>query len=143
MCFCLYLATSADPPVIPCHGPVGNGKIWTRRLREYQKAIRDKFLLPCVTEVGSDRGCGCGFRHDEGAVHRHDYDPSDTQPNHADLVAFLAEHCGTESFVELYGCWDGDHAKEVRDRRELALSELADERFHFRMDGYCRIRMPG
>jgi len=139
MCFCLYLATSSDPPLIPWHGPVGNGKICTSRLREYLEAVRDKFLLPCVTEVGSDRGCGCGFRHDEGE----DLDPSNTQPNHADLVAFLAEHCGTDSFVELYGCWAGDHAKEVRDRREVALLELADERFHFCMDGYCRVIMPG
>ena len=144
MCFCLYLATSSDPPLIPDQGyQQGSGKINTSRWRHDKlQAVQSKFTLPCITEVGSDVGCGCGFRHNEGACYDPDYDPSKTQPNHAGLVAFLAEHCGMEAFVELYGCWDGDEAEDLRDRREIQLSELAGERFHFRMNGYCKIWMP-
>jgi hypothetical protein len=71
------------------------------------------------------------------------YDTSKTQPNHESLFAFLAEQCWEEPFVELYGCWDGDEAQEVRDRREILLAELTDEKFHFRLKGYCRVKMPG
>ena len=99
--------------------------------------------MPCVTDAGSDVGCGCGFRHGEAASFGPDDDVSKTQPNHTGLVAYLAEHCGKEPFVELYGCWDGDEAQDVRDRREIELSELADRQFHFRLNGYCRINMSG
>ena len=148
MCFCLYLATSFEPPLIPDHGyQQGSGKINTSRWRLEQSekgiAVRNKFTLPCVTDVGSDVGCGCGFRHGEAAGFGPDDDVSKTQPNHVGLVAYLAEHCGKEPFVELYGCWDGDEAQDVRDRRKIELSELADKQFHFRMNGYCRINMPG
>lgn len=143
MCFCLFLATSSEPPLIHCQVPPGNGKICTSRLHEQWQAVRSKFTLPCVTMVDSDIGCGCGFRSNEEARYDPDYDTSRSQPNHVDLVAYLAEHCRTEAFVELYGCWVGDHAKDVRDRREIELSELADRQFHFRMNGYCRVRMPG
>jgi hypothetical protein len=147
MCFCLYLATSSEPPLIPGQGyQQGTGKINTSRWQlekcEKGKALRNKFTLPCVTNVGSDVGCGCGFRSDDVGIYDPGYDPSKTQPNHAGLVAFLAEHCGKEPFVELYGYWDGDEAHEVRDRREIELSELSDKLFYFRMNGYCRIRMP-
>ncbi len=147
MCFCLYLATSSEPPLIPSQGfQEGTGKSNTSRWRlertEKGKALRDKFTLPCITDVGSDVGCGCGFRSNEAAVYSPDYDTSKTQPNHAGLVAFLAEHCGKEPFVELYGCWDGDEAQDVHDRREIELAELVDEKFHFRMNGYCRVKMP-
>jgi hypothetical protein len=147
MCFCLYLATSSEPALIPSEGyQPGSGKINTSRSlleqSEKGKAVRNKLTLPCVTYVGSDVGCGCGFRHNEEAGYAPDYDPSKTQPNHVGLVTFLAEHCGKELFVELYGCWDADEAQDIRDRRELELLELADEKFHFRMNGYCRVRMP-
>ena len=147
MCFCLYLATSSEPPLIPDQGyQQGTGKINTSRWRleqgEKGKALRNKFTLPWVTNVGSDVGCCCGFRSNEAAIHAPGYDPAEPQPNHAGLVAFLAEHCGKEPFVELYGCWDGDEAQEVQDRREIELAKLADEKFHFRMKGFCRVKMP-
>jgi hypothetical protein len=148
MCFCLYLATSSEPPLIPSQGfQEVTGKINTsrRRLEESSrgKELRSKFTLPYLTDVGSDVGCGCGFRHNEGEAYVPGYDSSKTQPNHAGLVAFLAQHCGKEPFVELYGCWDGDEGQDARDRREIGLAEFANERFHFRMNGYCRVYMPG
>ena len=108
MCFCLYLATSSDPPLIDNEGPVGNGKIATRKLHEMRQEVRKKFTLAYVTAVGSDVGCGCGYRHDEAEIYDPGYDPSKTQPNHTALRAYLTEHCRAEPFVELYGCWDGD-----------------------------------
>jgi hypothetical protein len=58
-------------------------------------------------------------------------------------VAFLAEHCGKESFVELYGCWCEGEARETEERHEIELSELADEEFYFWINAYYRVRMPG
>jgi len=147
MCFCLYLATSSEPPLIPDQGyQQGSGKINTSRWRLDQlkkgEGVRNKFTLTCVTDIGSDVGCGCGFRYGEVD----DFSPdeiSKTQPNQEGLVGYLAEHCGKEPFVELYGCWAGDELQEVRDRREIELAELADKQFHFCMNGYCRVRMPG
>lgn len=147
MCFCLYLATPSEPPLIPDQGyQQGTGKIntsrWQLEKSEKGKALSNKFTLPCAKNVGSDVGCGCGFRSNDAAIYDPGYDTSKTQPNHASLVAFLAEHCGKEPFVELYGCWDGDEAEDVQDRREIELAKLADENFHFHMKGYCRVKMP-
>ena len=143
MCFCLYLATASDPPLIPCLGyQPGTGRICTSRRRIEQslvigEGLRKKFTLPCITEVGSDVGYGCAFRNQGPG------DVSSTQPNHVSLVAFLAEHCGKESLVELYGCWCGDEARETEERHDIELSELADEEFYFWINAYYRVRMPG
>lgn len=143
MCFCLYHATASEPPLIPFQGPQpGTGKICTSRRRIEQSlvigdALRKKFTLPCITEVGSDVGCGCAFRNQAPG------DVSSTQPNHLSLVAFLAEHCSKESFVELYGCWCESEARETEERHEIELSDLADEEFYFCINAYYRVRMPG
>lgn len=141
MCFCLYLGTPSPAPLIPPRSPPGGGRISIEPLHETRQSVKDWFTLPCVMQVGSDVGCGCGFRHNEAAAYIPDTDHSGTQPNHLNLVEVLKQHFGTAPFVELHGCWDGDHAIQPEDRREVCINDLLDENFHFRMKGYCRVRM--
>ncbi len=149
MCFVLYLGTRQAPPITG-HARVP-GRVCTEALPEPDHPVRRHFSLPVVTYVGSDQGCGCGFRHgfrpsgawsEEYAEWDPDYDPATDRPNHDGLVEFLRHHCAREPFVELYGCWNGDFAEPEEDRRELKLAELAEPMFHFHERGYCRVRMP-
>jgi len=141
MCFCLYLATASEPPLIPGQGyQPGTGKISTDRGRiergQMGDVLRQKFMLPCITEVNSDVGCGCAFRYQGPG------DLSTTQPNQMSLVAFLAEHCRKEPFVELYACWADCETHEVAERHEVELPELAHEEFSFWPNAYYRVWMP-
>jgi hypothetical protein len=141
MCFCLYLATVSEPPLIPSQGYLlRTGKISTdrRRIEQGQTAdvLRKKFMLPRITEVNSDVGCGCAFPYQGPG------ELSTTHPNQMSLVAFLAEHCRKEAFVELYGCWAGCEAHDVEERNEIELPELAQNEFCFWPNAYYRVLMP-
>jgi predicted transcriptional regulator len=65
VCFCLYLASASEPPLIPSSGyQPGTGNISTSRWRlaHIGDGLRKKFILPCITELDADVGCGCAFR---------------------------------------------------------------------------------
>src|SRR2546426_5264963 len=139
MCFVLYMASHSEAPRIPWNEQ--KPALWTGDLTEHESEVRSKFTLPFVTYIGSDDQCGCGFRSamfqggewpEEGLVTEPDYDPSDTQPNHAALVSFLQQHFSAEPFVELYGCWDGEFSAATEGRIDIAVDRIADTHFHFR-----------
>lgn len=148
MCFVLYLAARIPPPAIP-DGPYGCRDVHTRPLRAYDEPVRTHFTLEHAVYLGSDQGCGCGFRHTivndprsgEYFASLPDYDTTSTQPNHDALAARLQRHFAGEDFVELYGCWDGDFALPERGRFELAVEDLADRAFHFVELGYYRVNL--
>ncbi len=76
MCFCLYLGTPSPAPLIPPRSPPGGGHISIEPLHETRQSVKAWFTLPCVMQIGSDVGCGCGFRHNEAAA----YIPDPTIP---------------------------------------------------------------
>jgi hypothetical protein len=147
MCFVLYMATRSWPPTIPWNER--NSGLWTTGLTEHDAAVRSKFTLPCVTYVGSDQNCGCGFRHamfqgggwpEESLADEPDYDPGETQPNHDALVwLLLGKDLSEEPFIELYGLWDGDFDATAEDRQEISVSQIAHPRFHFRERAFYRV----
>ena len=151
MCFVLYLAARVAPPITSYGGRGGQGTVSTDVLKEHDSAVRRHFTLPHVVYVGSDQGCGCGFRNtsfqgfwpDDVNVPFTPPDPNPNQPNHESLAGLLREHFGREDFIEFYGCWAGDTALTEIDRRELTLADIRNPAFHFHQRGFCRVTLAG
>jgi len=147
MCFVLYVASRSKPPLIGFRpeAPALN----TKELNEHTQSVRDKFTLPHVVYVGSDQGCGCGFRFllreqvaDADLIFSDDVeaDPS-RQRNQQQLRDFLLEKFKDEPFVELFGCWSGDEAQPAEFNDEIPLQRIVDLRFSFRERGFYRISL--
>ncbi len=134
MCFCLHLGTVSAPPLIRFEAP--RAGVWLAKLQTHAEMVRQKFSLPVVTFVGSDRGCGCGFRN-ELIVDSE----AQTQPNHLSLVAFLKAAFPAEQFVELYGCRWGTFREPIQERREIGLTQLAARDFQFHERSLCRVQL--
>ncbi len=134
MCFCLYLGSTSAPQTILFQSPKRG--VWLAQLRKHDQKVKEKFTLPNVTSVGSDRGCGCGFRHEssEDGV-------AESQVNHESLVTFLKACFPEEAFVELYSCCWGEFEQDVHARREVSVGQLADPQFRFAERGYYRVNL--
>lgn len=151
MCFALFLGARVAPPIIPCTGKYGDGHVYTEVLREYNSPVCAHFTLPHVVYVGSDRGCGCGFRHSSGfegwpdncIICDRDEGTEAKQANHESLVALLRQHFRSEPFVELYGCWEGDFALPEKARLVVSPADIASQGFHFLELGFCRVVLGG
>lgn len=112
--------------------------------------VRCQFSLPCVTYLGTNRGCGCGFRSamfqrgcwpEEWVASEPGYVPEEgSQPNHEALAAFVRGLLAAELFVELYGCWWGDFQEPPQDHQEIVASRLADPGFFFHHRGRYVVR---
>jgi hypothetical protein len=81
--------------------------------------------------VGSDNGCGCGFRQE------HDYTSDDPEQetskrdNQQRLHDYVATCLADESSVELFSVWSGDEELEPEHSRTISPSEILDPDFHF------------
>lgn len=147
MCFVLYLGSRTEGPLIPWDED--NPAICTKSLDEHDQAVKAHFTLPCVTYIGSDQSCGCGFRYlffeqgqwPDAGRRESDERLSESDVNHRALVAFIRQYFGTEPWIELYGCWYGDFAEAVEHRQEIALEQIADPQFQFKARGYCRVNL--
>jgi hypothetical protein len=151
MCFALFLGARVAPPSIPCTGKYGDGHVYTKALTEYNSPVRAHFTLPHAVYVGSDQGCGCGFRNSSGfegwpddcIICDPDEDPAATQPNHESLVNLLRQYFRGEPFVELYGCWEGDFARPEKARLVVTPADITNQGFHFLQLGFCRVMLGG
>jgi hypothetical protein len=139
MCFVLYVASRTKPKLIAWNKDAPS--LCTQELGNHEKPVLKKFSLPIVTYVGSDQGCGCGFRHTDYEMDVSDAE-EDTQHNHQALVRLLQEQFADESFVELYGCWSGDESLAVKINSELLLDQIGDRLFCFRERGFYRAAIP-
>jgi hypothetical protein len=146
MCFVLYVAARSKPSLIGFRpeAPALN----TQELDEYTKPVKDKFTLLHVTYVGSDQGCGCGFRYVpfgqdfEGCelIYSEGVETQNrTQHNHQQLRDYLLQEFKGESFVELYGCWSGEENEAASSNGEIPLDRLAEPTFSLRERGLYRI----
>jgi hypothetical protein len=148
MCFVLYVASRTKPKLI-AWDKEAPGLCTQDGLDDSEMPVVEKFSLPIVTYVGSDQGCGCGFRN----IPLHLLDNPDaeemcgsgvekqrsTQHNHQALVHFLREQFATENFIEIYGCLSGEVAKAVISNVEIPLEQITDRLFCFRERGFYRV----
>lgn len=129
MCLVLYLASDKVRPAIA----------WDESNRRFHVTLGDpsserarrNFSKPNVHYVGSDNGCGCGFRQE------HDYTSDDPEQeaskrdNHQRIRDYLSSCLADESSVELYSVWSGDEELPTEHTRVVALSDLLDPGFAF------------
>lgn len=139
MCFVLYIGT--DEPVSSIPWDEQNRNLNTQDLREHDSGVVRHFEKPHVKHVGSDQGCGCGFRHvlyqngewpEEAMIGNEHYTGEVEQPNHVQLHAFLAGQLEQAEEVELYGCWDGDFTESSEGSTVLSIDRILDRGFFFR-----------
>lgn len=139
MCFVLYIGT--DEPVRTIAWDERDRKVHTRELAEHDAGVARHFAKAHVTYVGSDQGCGCGFRHvmfqngewPEESMPGDDRDAAEeTRRNHEQLHQFLKAELERSGEVELYGCWDGDFAEPSAGCGTLQVDRILDPGFHFR-----------
>ncbi len=137
MCLTLYIATNKAMPTIPYDE--NNRSFNTEDIVESEKSIKDILTLPNVKLLGSDQGCGCGFRHamyeDKHWLEVIDDDetPFDNS-NHEKLVDFIIKNNKDEKYVELFALWAGDiYPAEFRDT--IKLNDILNPDFYFKERG--------
>lgn len=150
MCFVLYLGTDQPVGTIPWNDR--NPKLNTQDLTELDAGVVRHFEAPHVKYLGSDQGCGCGFRHvsyqngewpGESMIGKEHDTGGEQQPNHEQLHAFLKELLEQSDRVELYGCWDGEIMEASAGVAELPLDRILDRDFYFRERHGYTIRRSG
>ncbi len=111
----------------------------TENIVDNEKPIKDIFSLPNVKLLGSDLGCGCGFRYavldqdrwldaiDEGET------PFDNS-NHEKLVDFIIKNNKSEKSIELFALWAGDIYPALC-RETINLNDILDPGFYFKERG--------
>lgn len=145
MCFTLYLASNKELPVIQfdLQAPSFN----TTFLQADEMGIQAQFSLPHILCIGSDQGCGCGFRHsffeyDEWipVLENGDDQNKPSLKNHHDLYYYLVNN-QVDSFIEIYACWNGDMADPCQSTQEINASELLSGDFYFQERGLYKIKI--
>jgi hypothetical protein len=129
MCLVLYLASDRKLPKIDLDKAAPRFYVNPNDPDASNAAAH--FTKPNMAYVGSDNGCGCGFRRE------HDYmidDPeqiASKNDNQKRLHDYVAESLANETFVELYSCWSGDESLPLEHDRTIAIAELLSENFAF------------
>lgn len=141
MCLSLYLASNNELPLISYNG--NKPGLNTQDIADNELSLKHIFSKSFIKYIGSDQGCGCGFRHsildqnewfnviDEDEVEQNNH-------NHVDLVNFIRNNVSDNS-VEILTCWDGDHDEPILYKETLNLSDLLAEGFFFKERGFYSI----
>jgi hypothetical protein len=136
MCFTLYIGTPIKLPLI--EWKKDQPGVHATNLKEYELGVLSRFSLPNVLYIGSDQGCGCGFRHAlaEGkewlSVVENDQDALKAiQKNHIDLWQYLTCNL-TAGSVEIYACWNGDVNDCPDCVSDIKMENIINEDFYFK-----------
>lgn len=131
MCYVLYLASDRPGPTID----------WNPEARAFHvksedpalETVRPRFTRPHVAYLGSDDGCGCGFRRDPSWVPVMEDGTASLsqQRNHRQLHDYLAALLADQPSVELFGCWSGDEGLPEETCRTASVTEITDPGFWF------------
>jgi hypothetical protein len=130
MCFVLYMASDRERPEIP----------WNIEARSFNvKAddadaanARGQFTKRNLYYLGSDNGCGCGYRLNPLWVDEKEPDKlREGAANQAALHRYVRSCLEEEDTIELFGCWSGDEALPAPVYREVTVNDLVDPEFYF------------
>jgi hypothetical protein len=129
MCLVLYMSSEQERPIIP----------WDEKTPRFHvkaddpdsERARIHFSKPHVYYVGSDNGCGCGFRREPDCGVDEPEELASKRDNHERLHAFVRTCLADEEFIELFSCWSGDEAEPLQSRRDVALADLIATDFYF------------
>jgi hypothetical protein len=148
MCFVLYIAAHIPLPIVPWNDQ--RPALHTEPLAESHLGVASHFRLPHIYYVGSDKDCGCGYRHavyQDGSWPEEEWRPEDdlshieAQTNHEALVEFARRNLAGESTFELYGAWEGDPAAPALSDQTIDLDRILDLNFYFRDGGYYTVML--
>ncbi|MFO0477206.1 MAG: hypothetical protein ACK50L_00300 [Bacteroidota bacterium] len=143
MCLTLYIATNKVMLTIPYDE--NNRSFNTEDIVDSEKSIKNILTLPNVKLLGSDQGCGCGFRHamyDDNRwldVLDDDETPFDNS-NHEKLVDFIIKNNKDEKSVELFALWAGD-IYPAEHRETIKLNDILDPDFYFKERGLYTVEI--
>lgn len=143
MCLTLYIATNKVMPIIPYDKNTASFN--TEDILGNEKSVKDIFSLPNVKLLGSDQGCGCGFRHAffEGnkwiEVMDEEEIPFDNT-NHQKLVDFITRNNKDENFIELIALWAGD-IYPIEYRGTIKLNDILGPNFYFKERGFYTVEL--
>ncbi|MEN1678856.1 MAG: hypothetical protein AAGJ46_04645 [Planctomycetota bacterium] len=144
----LYIASDGEIPAIAWN-PLKRA-VHTETLSERTRSVVDKFSLPEVRYIGSDKQCGCGYRWamlQNGEWPEADYrgqdwyeeqldedegDKRSQEANHDQLGVILMGLMDASHSVELYGCWSGEEGAAAKQTIATRVSELVEPNSVFR-----------
>lgn len=140
MCMTLYLSANSKMPRIKWdkNSPAFNAK----DLEESENAVRNYFSLSDVLYVGSDQGCGCGFRHallSNGEwLNVIEEDNNSEQINHQALLDYIRTYTN-DGLIEIYSSWNGDVNDLPICKEEINGKDLINKDFYFKERGFYQI----
>jgi hypothetical protein len=138
----LYLSANNKMPLIEwdTNSPAFNAK----ELEESESHVRNYFSLSDVFCVGSDQGCGCGFRHallwDGEWLNVMDEESNNEQKNHVALLEYVSTYV-EDGMVEIYACWNGDVNDLPISKEEINADDLINKDFYFKERGFYQIKI--
>ena len=129
MCLVLYLGSEKRRPLIA----------WDESAPRFHvkdddadaKKASAHFRKAHVYYVGSDNGCGCGFRQEHDSMIDDAEQLVAKTDNQTLLHAYIKRCLADEDSVELYSCWSGDEALPMESDRTIGVDELIDDDFWF------------
>jgi hypothetical protein len=89
------------------------------------------FTKSNMAYVGSDNGCGCGFRQEHDKMIDDPERITSNTDNQRRLHAYVAARLEHETSVELYSCLGGEESLPTEHLRTIVLSELLADDFVF------------
>ena len=129
MCLVLYMSSERERPTI----------LWDEKAPRFHVVANDTdsqqalahFSKPHVYYLGSDNGCGCGFRQEVDYMIDELEELASKQDNQQRLHDYLEKCLVDEDYVELFSCWSGDEVEPIESRRNITLADLISPDFYF------------
>ena len=129
MCLVLYLGSDKQRPLIGWDAAVP--RFHVKDADTDAKKVSTHFRKRRAYYVGSDNGCGCGFRQE----HEEMNDDAEQLASKTDNQKLLHEYVNKclcdENSIELYSCWSGDEDLPMEFDRTIGVDELIDDGFWF------------
>ena len=129
MCLVLYLGSEKRRPLIAWDGSAP--RFHVKGDDADAKKASTHLRKPNVYYVGSDNGCGCGFRQEHDAMIDDAEELASKADNHTLLHEYISKCLADEDSIELYSCWSGDEALPMEFDRTISVDELVDGDFWF------------
>jgi hypothetical protein len=143
MCFTLYIGSDTALPQILWDKDIPG--FHTRELEDWEGQVPSCFSHPKVIYVGSDQGCGCGFRHalltDKEwipVISEDEQEMDVVRNNHQALFDYVTSNI-KDVKLEIFACWNGNVDGGPQSVEQIKCSDLINEQFYFKEGGLYTI----
>ena len=145
MCMTFYIGSNV--PLVKINFDKNSPSFHTMELSQEEQLVTGHFSSSNVLYMGSDLGCGCGFKHSllekaglwYDVVDENDEDVKSTLINHQNLIKYLTSILQKKEKIEIYACWDGNHVQKPQWLEKLTPADLENENFYFKENGFYTI----